>query len=58
MAYSIFIGDPELLKNKTEDDQMEELQTTTERHDYENILKSLKKVKYYYWKKCKESKKK
>ena len=33
---------PEFLKIKTKDDQFEELQYKTERHDHENILKSLK----------------
>ena len=34
---------PELLKIKTKDDQLKELQYKTEKHDFENILKSLKK---------------
>ena len=34
--------DVELLKNKTKDDQLKELQYKTEKHDHENILKSLK----------------
>ena len=34
--------DIELLKIKTKDDQLKELQYKTEKHDYENILKSLK----------------
>ena len=40
MAYPNINGDPELSKVKTEDDQLKELQYTTDRHDYENILKS------------------
>ena len=35
-------NEPEILKIKTKDDQLKELQYRTERHDYENILKSLK----------------
>ena len=34
--------DVELLKIKTKDDQLKELQNKTEKHDHENILKSLK----------------
>ena len=35
-------NEPELLKIKTKDDQLKELQYRTEKHDHENILKSLK----------------
>ena len=35
-------NDPELLKIPTRDDQLRELQYKTEKHDHENILKSLK----------------
>ena len=35
-------NDVELLKIKTKDDQLKELQYKTEKHDHENILKSLK----------------
>ena len=34
--------DVELLKIKTKDDQLKELQYKTEKHDHENVLKSLK----------------
>ena len=34
--------DVELLKIKRKDDQLKELQYKTEKHDFENILKSLK----------------
>ena len=34
--------DVELLKIKTKDDQLKELQNKTEKHDHENILRSLK----------------
>ena len=42
MAYPSLNNDPELLKIKTKDDQLKELQYSTEKHDHENILKSLK----------------
>ena len=35
-------GDPELLKFKTKDDEIEELKVWTEKHDNEKNLKSLK----------------
>ena len=35
-------NEPELLKIKTKDDQLKELQYKTEKHDHEIILKSLK----------------
>ena len=35
-------ADPDLLKVKTKDDQLKELQYKTEKHDHEKILKSLK----------------
>ena len=45
--------DVELLKTKTKDDQLKELQYKTEKHDHENILKSLKVDNEYYKKKYK-----
>ena len=53
MAYPTFIKDPELLKIKTKGEQLKELQYKTEKHDYENILKSLKIDGEYYKKKYK-----
>ena len=44
-------NDVELLKIKTKDDQLKELQYKTEKHDHENILKSLKSDNAYYQKK-------
>ena len=44
--------DVELLKIKTKDDQLKELQYKTEKHDHENILKSLKIDNEHYKKKC------
>ena len=43
--------DVELLKIKTKDDQLKEFQYKTEKHDHENILKSLKSDNESYRKK-------
>ena len=51
-------NEPELLKIKTKDDQLKELQYKTEKHDHENILKSLKNDNEYYKKKYKSLNKK
>ena len=51
-------NDVELLKVKTKDDQLKELQYKTEKHDHENILKSLKNDNEYYEKKYKSLNKK
>ena len=45
--------EPELLKIKTRDDDIKNLKHQTEKHDYENILKSLKVDNEYYKKKYK-----
>ena len=50
--------DVELLKIKTKDDQLKELQFKTEKHDHENILKSLKSDNESYKKKYKSLNKK
>ena len=42
MAYPNINGDAELLKIETKDDQLKELQYKSEKHDHENIIKSLK----------------
>ena len=41
-GYPDLKNEPELLKVKTKDDQLKELQYKPEKHDHENILKSLK----------------
>ena len=41
-TYPDLKNESELLKIKTKDDQLKELQYRTEKHDHENILKSLK----------------
>ena len=51
-------NEPELLKIKTKDDQSKELQYKTEKHDHENILKSLKIDNECYKKKYKSLDKK
>ena len=42
MAYADLKIDTELLKIKTKDDQLKELQYKTKKQDYENVLESLK----------------
>ena len=42
MAYPNVYNDPDLLKIVTKDDDTEELKNRTEKHDDENISKSLK----------------
>ena len=44
-------NEPELLKIKTRDDEIKHLKYPTEKHDHENISKSLKIDKEYYKKK-------
>ena len=50
--------DVELLKIKTKDDQLKELQYKTGKHHFENILKSLRNDNEYYKKKYKSLNKK
>ena len=57
-SYPDLKNDIELLKIKTKDDQLRELQYKTEKHDHENILKSLKNDNEYYKKKYKNLNKK
>ena len=43
--------DPTLIKITTKDDKIKELEYKTEKHDHENVLKSLKiDNEYYKWK--------
>ena len=51
-------NEPELLKIKTRDDEIKNLKYQTERHNHENILKSLKSDNEYYKKKYKSLNKK
>ena len=57
-TYPDLKNEPELLKIKTKDDQLKELQYRTEKHDHENILKSPKVDNEYYKKKYKSLNKK
>ena len=57
-TYPNLNNDPELLKIKTKDDQLKDLQYKTEKHDYQNILKSLKIDNEYFKKKYKSLNKK
>ena len=51
-------NEPELLKIRTRDDEIKNLKYQTEKHDFENILKSLKNDNEPYKKKCKSLNKK
>ena len=51
-------NEPELLKIKTRVDEIKNLKNQTEKHDHENILKSLKNDNEYYKKKYKSLNKK
>ena len=55
--YRDLMNEPELLKMKTRDDEYKNLKYQTEKHDHENILKSLKIDNEYYKKKYKSLKK-
>ena len=57
-TYPNLSKDPELLKIKTKDDEIKDLKYETEKHDHENILKSLKIDNQYYKKKYKSLNKK
>ena len=57
-TYPDLKNEPELLKIKTRDDEIKNLKHQTEKHDHENILKSLKIDNEYYKKKYKSLNKK
>ena len=57
-TYPDLKNEPELLRIKSKDEQLKELQYKTEKHDHENILKSLKSDNEYYKKKYKSLNKK
>ena len=57
-TYPDLKNDVELLKIKTRDDELKNLKYQTEKHDHENILKSLKVDNEYYKKKYKSLNKK
>ena len=50
-TYPTLKNEAELLKITTKDDEIKTLKYKTEKHDYENILKSLKNDNEYYKKK-------
>ena len=52
-TYPNLNNEPEFLKIKTRDDEIKNLKYQTEKHDHENILKSLKIDNEYYKKKYK-----
>ena len=57
-TYPDLKNEPELLKIKTRDDEIKNLKYQTEKHDHENILKSLKVDNEYYKMKYKNLNKK
>ena len=57
-TYPDLKSEPELLKIKTRDEEIKNLKYQTEKHDHENILKSLKSDNEYYKKKYKSLNKK
>ena len=57
-TYPNLNNEPELLKIKTQADEIKNLKYQTEKHDHENILKSLKVNNDYYKKKYKNLNKK
>ena len=57
-GYPDLKNEPELLKIRTRDDEIKNLKYQTEKHDHENILKSLKSDYEYYKKKYKNLNKK
>ena len=57
-TYPDIKNDVELLKIRSRDDEIKNLKYQTEKHDHENILKSLKSDNQYYTKKYKSLKRK
>ena len=51
-------NEPEILKIKTGDEEIKNLKYPSEKHDHENVLKSLEKDNEYYKKKYKSLNKK
>ena len=56
-TYPNINNEPELLKIKTREDEIRNLKYQSEKHKYENILKSLKSANESYRKKYKPLKK-
>ena len=57
-TYPDLKNEPEILKIKTRDDEIRNLKYQSEKHDFDNILKSLKNDNEYYKKKYKSLNKK
>ena len=57
-TYPSLNNDPELLKIKTKDDEIKDLKYRSEKHDHENIIKSVKNDNEYYKKYKRLNKKK
>ena len=57
-TYPNINNEPELLKIKLRDDEIKNLKCQTEKHDHENILKSLKSDRESYKRKYKSLNKK
>ena len=57
-TYPNINNEPNVLKIKTRDDEIKKLKYQSEKHDHENILKSLKIDNEYYKKKYKSLNKK
>ena len=53
MSYLGITNEPELLKTKTRDDEIKNLKYQTEKHDYENLLRTLQANSEKYKKKYK-----
>ena len=58
MTYPNINNETEFLRRKTRYDEIKNLKYQTEKHDHENILKSLKIVNEYFKKKYKSLNKK
>ena len=57
MTYPNFKNEPEILKIRTQADELKNLKNQTEKHDHEKFLKSLKVDNDYHKKKNKSLKK-
>ena len=57
-TYRNLNNDPEMLKIKTKDDEIKDIEYKTEKHDHEKVLKSPKIDNEYYKKKYKSLNKK
>ena len=51
MAYPNLSKVPEMPKTKIKGDEIKEIEKKTEKHDFENLLESLKIENEYHWRK-------